>query len=126
MPNELNPLEDQWYAYIDKGQRFCIIAVNEEANTVEVQHFDGDVEEFTLDEWRELNIQLSEPPENWDGALDIGEQDDLGTEVTDTTQEDWHEPQQDFRPSGQEKLTPEAETPADESGEGYMEEEPLE
>ena len=120
MTNELDPLEDQWYAYIDKGQRFYVVAIDEDTSTIEVQHFDGDVEEFTLDEWRELNIQLSVPPENWGGALDIGEQDDLGTEVTDTNQEDWREPQQDFRPSGQEKLTPESEAPADEYGEGYV------
>ena len=121
MPNELDPLEDQWYAYLDKGQRFYIVAIDEDSSTVEVQHFDGDLEELTLDEWRELNIQLSEQPENWDGALDVGEQDDLGTEVTDTNQADWREPQQDFRPSGQEKLTPESEAPADEYGEGYVE-----
>lgn len=121
MPNELDPLEDQWYAYLDKGQRFYIVAIDEDTSTVEVQHFDGDLEELTLDEWRELNIQLSEQPENWDGALDIGEQDDLGTEVTDTNQEDWREPQQDYRPSGQEKLTPESEAPADEYGEDYVE-----
>jgi hypothetical protein len=126
MPNELDPLEDQWYAYLDKGQRFYIVAIDEDTSTVEVQHFDGDLEELALDEWRELNIQLSEQPENWDGALDVGEQDDLGTEVTDTNQADWREPQQDFRPSGQEKLTPKSEAPADEYGEGYMEEEPLE
>ncbi len=119
MPNELDPLEDQWYAYLDKGQRFYIVAIDEDASTVEVQHFDGDLEELTLDEWRELNIQLSEQPENWDGALDIGEQDDLGTEVTDTNQEDWREPQQDYRPSGQEN--PESEAPADEYGEDYVE-----
>jgi hypothetical protein len=121
MPNELDPLEDQWYAYLDKGQRFYIVAIDEDNSTVEVQHFDGDLEELTLDEWRELNIRLSEAPENWDGPLDVGEQDDLGTGITDTNEEDWQEPQQDFRPSDQEKLIPEGEISADEYSEGYKE-----
>ena len=92
MPNELDPLVDQWYFHEDKGQRFFVTAVNEDAGTVEIQHFDGDVEEFTLVEWRELDIELSEEPENWSGATDVGEVDDLGTEVTDTTPADWNDP----------------------------------
>ena len=121
MPNELDPLEDQWYAFIDKGQRFYIVAIDEDASTIEVQHFDGDLEEYSFDEWRELGVELSEAPENWDGALDVGELDDLGTEITDTNQEDWSEPQQDFRPAGQEKLTPDLEASVDEYDEDYIE-----
>lgn len=121
MPNELDPLEDQWYTFVDKGQRFYIVAIDEDASTIEVQHFDGDLEEYSFDDWRELGVELSEAPENWDGALDLGELDDLGTEITDTNQEDWSEPQQDFRPTGQEKLTPDLEASVDEYGEDYIE-----
>ena len=92
MPNELDPRIDQWYAHQDKGQRFLVVAVDEVDSSVEVQHFDGDLEEFSLDDWRELDIELSEEPENWSGALDIVNRDDLGTEVTDTSKEDWLEP----------------------------------
>jgi hypothetical protein len=126
MPKELDPLVDQWYLHEDKGQRFFVTAVNKAAATVEVQHFDGDIEEFTLDDWHNLDIELSEEPENWSGALDISEKDDFGTEVTDTTTTDWNDPQKSFRESEQEKLTPEAKSPDDDYGEGYMEEEPLE
>ena len=97
MPNELDPLIDQWYAHVDKGQRFFVTAINEEENTVDLQHFDGDVEEISLDEWRDLDIELSEEPESWTGALDIAEQDDLGTGVTDTTPDDLSEPGEDYR-----------------------------
>ena len=121
MPNELDPLEDQWYAFIDKGQRFFIVAIDEDASTIEVQHFDGDLEEYSFDDWRELGVELSEAPENWDGALDLGELDDLGTEITDTNQEDWSEPQEDFRPAGQEKLTPDLEASVDEYDDDYIE-----
>ena len=121
MPNELDPLEDQWYAFIDKGQRFFIVAIDEDASTIEVQHFDGDLEEYSFDDWRELGVELSEAPENWDGALDLGELDDLGTEITDTNQEDWSEPQQDFRSAGQEKLTPDLEASVDEYDDDYIE-----
>lgn len=97
MTNELDPRIDQWYVHLDKGQRFYVIAINEEDNTVEVQHFDADIEEFSLDEWRALEIELSEEPENFSGALDIEEQDDRGTQITDTQPDDWTEPGEDFR-----------------------------
>ena len=97
MPNELDPLVGQWYAHLDKGQRFYVAAVNDKDETVAVQHFDGDLEEYSLDEWRDLDIDLSEEPENWSGPLDMAEQDDLGTEVTDTQADDWSEPGEDFR-----------------------------
>jgi hypothetical protein len=98
MPNELDPRIDQWYTHLDKGQRFYVTAIDEENNSVEIQHFDGDLEEYSLDEWRHLDIEISEEPENWSGGLDVAEKDDLGTEITDTKSDDWREPGEDFRP----------------------------
>jgi len=100
MQHELDPIVDQWYMHRDKGQRFVVTAVDESENTVEIQHFDGDIEEFSLDDWYDLDIELSEEPENWSGALDIAETDDLGTEVTDTTEDDWMEPMEEIHPPG--------------------------
>jgi len=101
MRNELDPLVDQWYAHLDKGQRFFVIEVDEENSVVEIQHFDGDIEELSLEEWRDLRIEVSEEPENWAGALDIAERDDLGTGVTDTTAGDWSEPGEEYRRSNE-------------------------
>jgi len=126
MPNELDPLLDQWYTHLDKGQRFYVTAIDELNDTVEIQHFDGDIEEYSLDEWRELEIELSEEPENWSGALDIAEQDDFGTEITDTTPEDWDSPQQEFHSPDEGHLTSESMSANDDFGEGYIEESPLE
>ena len=118
MPNELDPVVDQWYAHRDKGQRFYDLdqhverhlqaerilssrvvdeILDDDERTVEIQHFDGDIEELSREEWRSLRIELSEEPENWSGALDIAEQDDLGTGVTDTNADDWTEPGEDYR-----------------------------
>ena len=97
MATELDPIVDNWYFHRDKGQRFYVVAVDEEEGTVEIQHFDSDLEEISLNAWYDMDIELSEAPENWSGAMDIVEQDDLGTEITDTKPEDWSEPLQDFR-----------------------------
>ena len=100
MANELSPLVDQWYFHVDKGQRFFVTAVDEDEDAIEVQHFDGDLEEYSFDQWRELDIELSEEPENWSGPIDYGARDDLGTEVTDTPGSDWNEPLREFPDDG--------------------------
>ena len=98
MPTEADPIMGTWYCHLDKGQRFCVVALDERRKTVEVQHFDGDVEEFDLDSWYQLDIEPCEAPENWSGPLDIGNVDDYGTEITDTSPADWDEPLEDFQP----------------------------
>lgn len=124
MANELDPLVGQWYLHLDKGQRFYITATDEVASTVEVQHFDGDIEEYSLSEWRELNIEPGEMPENWSGALDITEPDDFGTGITDTNKQDWDEPQEQFPTSEKDKPTLEAELPIDDYSKEDVEDTP--
>src|SRR5687768_18136957 len=91
MANKL-PRVEQWYEHLDKGQQFQVIATDPDTMTIEVQTFDGDTDEYSFDEWRHLRIRPCAQPESWSGAYDIGEQDDLGTEVTDTDPDDWEEP----------------------------------
>ena len=96
MLNELQPQIGQWYRYLGKGQRFYVTAIDEDDETIEVQHFDGDLEEFSFEHWQELDIDECAEPENWSGAVDIAEKDDFGTEVTDTRAGDWNEAGEDF------------------------------
>jgi len=98
MSNELDLRIDQRYAHREKGQRCFVTAVDDERKTVDKKHFDGDIQELSFVEWHRLRIELSEEPENWTGALDIAERDDLGTGVTDTRGTDWTEPGKDYRP----------------------------
>ena len=98
MATESDPIIDNWYYHLDKGQRFRVVAMDEESQTVEVQYFDGNVDEYELEIWYQLNIEPCEAPENWSGPLDIGNVDDLGTEITDTSRSDWNEPLDEFEP----------------------------
>ncbi|QJD29237.1 DUF6763 family protein [Methylococcus geothermalis] len=93
MNSEADPIVGNWYRHLDKGQSFTVVAIDDDARTVEIQHFDGDLEEIDLDTWYLLPIELIEEPENWSGPMDVAELDDLGgTEITDTLPEDWSEP----------------------------------
>lgn len=127
MPSEADPIVGNWYQRLDKGQEFQVVALDEEAGLVEMQHFDGDLEEMEVDTWYQLDIVPIEEPEDWSGPLDVGEIDDLtGTEVTDTQPQDWGEPldelakHQDIPPRRNDELDE-----RDDWGEGRMAEEPL-
>jgi hypothetical protein len=92
-PFKKNPEIGTWYRHLDKGHEFQVVAFDPDEGLVEIQYFDGDLEEIDLDSWHGLDIEPIAEPESWSGPLDIGEMDDLGTEITDTEPEDWLEPE---------------------------------
>lgn len=92
MPIQDLPIVSQWYRHFDKGQRFQVTAFDEDAGTVAIQNFDGDVEEIDIDEWYLLEVEPIEPPEDWTGPVDVVERDDLGYSDTGMSGEDWSEP----------------------------------
>jgi hypothetical protein len=91
MATDADPIVGNWYAHLDKGQRFEVVAVDEDAGTVEVQYFDGAVEEVDLGEWYELDVEPAEAPEDWTGPMDDLERDDLGYSDTGMEDTDWRE-----------------------------------
>jgi hypothetical protein len=124
MPTEADPILGTWYQHLDKGQKFCVVALNEDEGLIEMQHFDGDLEEIDRDTWYQLDLEPIEEPENWSGPIDVGEIDDLGTGVTDTTGDDWNAPLQELRATEPEAAQEESETSTDEWGEPPPSEEP--
>lgn len=126
MSTQADPIVSNWYSHLDKGQEFRIVAFDEDSALVEIQYFDGDLEELDLEAWYQLDIEPAEAPENWSGPLDIGEQDDLGTSVTDTTASDWAAPLQDQHLSNATPGQTVANVTEDDWGQGQPEEEPVE
>jgi hypothetical protein len=80
MIGELDPVEGNWYHNLGKKQNFMVVDVNEAGGTVDIQYFDGDIEELEIEEWEEMDLEESEPPEDWTGPLDKLEKDDRGYE----------------------------------------------
>jgi len=86
MANEFQPRIGDWYQNIS-GERFEVVARDDEEATLEVQYFDGAVEEFDFDSWGEMEIRPIEPPEDWSGSLDI-QRDDYGVDLELTAPND--------------------------------------
>ena len=87
----------QWYLRSDKGEIFQVTGYDEASGTIEIQTFDGDLDEIDEENWKELPLGLAEPPEDWTGPVDDVERDDLGYSETGMTGADWAEPVEPFR-----------------------------
>jgi len=74
-----------------------VTGYDEASGTIEIQTFDGDLDEIDEDTWKELPLGLAEPPEDWTGPVDDVERDDLG--YSETRGADWTEPLEPFPPS---------------------------
>lgn len=72
------PLVGQWYKDLDSGDLFQVVAVDERSGTVDIQDFEGGLDEFELDEWLHHSLEQAAPPEDWTGPVDDLEPDDLG------------------------------------------------
>jgi hypothetical protein len=90
MSTEYEPRIGDWYRSRG-GDDFEIVALDEDDQTLEIQYFDGTVEEIDLDTWYELDIDAIEPPEDWSGSLDI-QRDDYGVDLELGQNEAWQNP----------------------------------
>ena len=68
------PVIGEWYRRTG-GDSFEVVAIDPDDRTIEIQYFDGTIEETDLDEWLEATIESTEPPEDWTGSLDVEPED---------------------------------------------------
>lgn len=80
-----------WYRRLDRPQAFQVIAVDAQAGTVELEYFDGTVDEWPLAHWYALDIEPSAAPQDWSGAFDQVDRGELA-DGSDMRPEDWLEP----------------------------------
>jgi len=92
MATDADPIVGNWYRHLDKGYRFEVVAVDEDEGTVEIQHFDGDLEALDVDTWYDMDIELTEAPEDWSGPVDDFDEETLDYTETDMEEDDWEAP----------------------------------
>lgn len=78
MDNAIEPTVGSWYQDLEDGDIFQVVSSDEDESVLEIQYFDGDVEEVTLEEWRGMDVEVTDAPEDWTGPVDDVERDDLG------------------------------------------------
>jgi hypothetical protein len=71
----------EWYR-VRGGELLEVVAIDEDDGTLEVQYFDGTVEELDLADWQAQRskgeIEDADAPEDWSGSADVeGDEDTL-------------------------------------------------
>ena len=126
MARDLQPIVGNWYKHLDKGQLFRVVDIDEDNDMIEVQHFDGDLEQFESDEWFEMDLERAAEPEDWTGPVDDIERDDLGDTATEMSDRDWRKSLDEEEESKEDWENEKPEDERDEWGEGKPSEEPYE
>lgn len=80
---------DQWYED-EEGRNFRVVAIEEDA--IEVQYFDGDIEEIDAESWYQMGLKAVTEPKDWTGPFDDLVADDLGDTYGTNSPEDWNGP----------------------------------
>ncbi|MGB8694080.1 MAG: DUF6763 family protein [Steroidobacteraceae bacterium] len=95
MAREFEPVVGQWYENIDENDSFRVLSVDEDAELIEIEYLDGDIEEIDVDTWAEFDLDKIEQPEGWSGA-DVGVKDKEEEEDDDDDEDDdWDEDDDD-------------------------------
>ena len=68
------PVIGEWYRR-PGGESFEVVAIDRDDRTIEIQYFDGTVEELETEEWYEAGIETGDAPEDWTGSLDVDAED---------------------------------------------------
>ncbi len=63
-----------WYR-IPGGTAFEVVALDMDTETIEIQYYDGAVEELDFDSWLEMGAQPRPAPNDASGALDLNRGD---------------------------------------------------
>lgn len=75
------PVIGEWYRR-SGGDSFEVVAIDRDDRTIEIQYFDGTIEELEFAEWLEDQIESTEAPEDWTGSVDV-EPEDTENEYAD-------------------------------------------
>lgn len=83
------PVIGHWFRR-PNGALFEVVAVDEQDATVELQYFDGTIDEVDLDTWPALLIERVRAPEDWTGSVDMVPEDFDDDSIEPPV--GWHDP----------------------------------
>jgi hypothetical protein len=88
---DYDPVQGQWFEDLEENEIFRVLSVDPDAELVEIQYENGDIEEIDLDTWHELDLERAQQPEGWSNEPPAGEK----AEEEEDEDEDWDEDEDD-------------------------------
>ncbi len=95
MGRDFDPVPGQWYEDLEEEIVFQVLSVDPDEELVQIQHEDGEIEEFDLDTWHGLDLDKASEPEGWSGSEADEDDDDDWDEDEDEDEDDWDEDEDD-------------------------------
>lgn len=96
MGRDYEPVKGQWYENVEEDETFRVLSVDEDAELVEIEYLDGDIEEIDLDTWHELDLEKIEEPEGWAAEQEDDDDDDEEEDLDeDDDDDDWDDDDED-------------------------------
>jgi len=89
---DYEPQAGQWYEDLDNEESFQVLAVDPDEEIIRIQWPDREIREIDLDQWNEMDLELTVPPEGWVDDLD---EDDDDEEDDDFEDDDWDDDEDD-------------------------------
>jgi hypothetical protein len=86
----LYPEIGQWFRR-PGGTLFEVVAIDEDASTVEIQQYDGTIDELEIDRWPQLLLTEASAPEDWSGSVDM-DPDDFSMSNNNDLPSGYHDP----------------------------------
>ena len=75
------PAVGNWYKETNENLIFEVVAVDEDAETIELQYIDGEISEFDYAVWEEMSLVQVEPHEDWRKAYELSQEDSTDNEA---------------------------------------------
>ena len=92
MPNKFYPEINNWYRDLVEDHLFKVVAYESDDDSIEIQFFDGDIEEIDLETWHSMMLVAAQEPEDWTGPFDDLVADDMGDIDTPMHPQNWSDP----------------------------------
>ena len=70
----LYPIIGQWFSR-PSGTLFEVVAIDDDDHTIEIQQFDGTIDEVDEENWSDLLLTEVSAPEDWSGSVDMDPED---------------------------------------------------
>jgi hypothetical protein len=92
---DFDPVPGQWYEDLEDEVVFLVLSVDPDEELIQIQYEDGEIEEFDLDTWHELDLDKVAVPEGWSASEEDEDDDDWEEEEEDEDDEDWDDDEED-------------------------------
>jgi hypothetical protein len=84
------PSIGDWYR-LNGGELFEVVAIDDDDGTIDIQYFDGTVEEMDREDWEiqweDGALEAAEAPEDWSGSVDVEAADEEGRGSDDVNED---------------------------------------